>query len=236
VANDTQLPYLSLQPGLVSTVGKTFLDPSFMWDQVAGLLGNLGLTAGISFEGGPAPDTTLLDYEVSEPAKVPAAVPTIAISRTDGSIAVDNAPLPLTAIKNLFGVDLAGMILPQMQTLAGVETASFVIAPGGLTVGVNGSEATLTWDKKLRDNLVTFGMGTFMQGRKIDLTTLKESGVGAMFPSLKNLPDTLEVGMARILLDVLTNYELGANITLQEEPLPPAYLDSLVAMLPTANQ
>ncbi len=235
VVNDKQLPYVALEPELVATVGNTFLDPNFMWGDVAKLLGNLGLTIAVSSEGGPAPDLSLAEYDVTPAKNVPAAVPAVAVSRADGGIAINNATVPLTLIKNLFGVSVADTVLPQLQALAGVESAQLVVAPDGLTAGVNGSKATLVWDKERRDNLVTLAMGIFLQDKEIDLTSVKESGVAAVFPSLRNLPRTLEVGMARALLDAATSFQLGANITVQDEQLPAAYLDSVAAMLPAVK-
>jgi hypothetical protein len=235
VVNDKKMPYLTLEKELVSTIGTTFVNKDFAWGDVADILGNVGLTVAVMGEGGPAPDLSLAEYDATPAKRAPGTVPAVTICRADGGIAVNNATVPLTLLKNLFGVSVADVVTQQVQVLTGVNSAELLVAPGGLTAGVNGSEATLVWDKELRDNLVTLAMGVLLQDKEIDLTTVKESGVAAVFPALRNLPRTLEVGMARTLLDALTNFELGVNVTLQDEQLPAAYLDSFAALVPAVS-
>jgi len=236
VVNNEQLPYITVGQDLVATIGNTFIGGDLMWDQLAGVLGNLGFSVGIASQGGPAPDLSLAQYEATPGRRLAMAVPQVTVSRADGSIAVNGAPVPLGLIQNLFGVQVADTIRTQVQALAGVQSAEVVLGPDGLTAGVNGAQAHMVWDDQLRDNLVTLVMGVLLADREIDLTPFKDSGVAAVFPALRNLPRTLEVGMVRTLLDVVNQIDLGVEINVQDEPLPPAFLDTFAAqLLPSAN-
>ena len=231
VVNNQQLPYITMQSELVSTIGNTFVGGNLPWDELSGVLGNLGFDVGIMSQGGQAPDLSLAEYDAVPGRRMAMAVPKVTVSRADGSIAVNNAPMPLALVQNLFGVQVADTIRQQVQALTGVQTAEVVMGPAGVTAGVNGAEAYLVWDDDLRDNLVTVAMSILLADREIDLTPFKESGVGAVFPALRNLPRTLEVGMVRTLLDVLTQMDLGVEVDVQDDPLPPAFLDTFAAQL-----
>ena len=151
--NNEQLPYITVGQDLVATIGNTFIGGDLMWDQLAGVLGNLGFSVGIASQGGPAPDLSLAQYEATPGRRLATAVPQVTVSRADGSIAVNGAPVPLGLIQNLFGVQVADTIRTQVQALAGVQSAEVVLGPDGLTAGVNGARP-MVWDDQLRDNLV----------------------------------------------------------------------------------
>jgi len=229
VINDTPYPYLTIESGLAANAGNLFLDPSIPWGQVAGILNNVGFTVTVAPQGSTPPDVATLEYQ-AQPAEALAAVDTrLTISRADGAIAVDGQTLPINLVERLVGVSVLEPVRAQVASLTGVETVALSMSPAGVTLGLNGSSATLAWDDDLRDALVNLASKLALRGREIDLTPVTESGLAAIAPALRRLPGKLEVGMIRTLVAVVNQIDFSIEIELQDEPLPPSFVESAAA-------
>lgn len=227
--NDTPYPYLTVESAFVANVGDAFLGAGMPWGQIADILTNVGFTATVAPEGGATPDLTTLEYQ-AEPAEALAAVDTrLTISREDGSIAVNDQTLPIDLLERLVGVSVLEPVRAQVASLTNVDTAALGLDPAGVTVGLNGGSAHLVWDDTLRDSLVNLAAKLALRGTEIDLTPVTESGLAAIVPALQRLPGKLEVAMIRTFVAVINQIDLSIAVELQDEPLPPSFVDRAAA-------
>ena len=214
--NDTQMPYLELGEGFLSGVGPVVGAAGGMLKGADTLLGNSGLTLLVYSEGNPQPDVSLLKYDSDPGRRLFSVVPKVTVSKKDGGVAIHGGTLPLGVIEGLTGIPISELVRQNTEMYAkGIDSAGVVLGPGGLTLSVNGGNAQLGWDDRLRDNLVELA-GNLLLGE-----TQMGGGVGG---ALSTLPVRIEKRALRGFLGLLNALELGIQLDLEEESLPAGFL------------
>ncbi|MBM3187992.1 MAG: hypothetical protein FJZ90_04625 [Chloroflexi bacterium] len=214
--NDTQMPYLRIGDGFLPGVAPVVGADSAILKGAESVLGNTGLTLLVMSEGGPKPNISLLDYDAAPGRRLFSVVPELTVSRGTGDVALFGATIPMGVIEGLTGLPISQLVRQNAEAYAkGIDEATVVFGPRGLTLSVNGGDAQLGWDNRLRDNLVDLA-GNVLLGE-----TEMDRGIGG---ALSTLPLRIEKRALRGFLGLINAFELGVKLELQDEPLPPGFL------------
>ena len=209
LVNDQQMPYVELEAGFLTSAAPAMNMDAALLGQADATLQNSGLTLIALTEAGSKPDLAGLDYQAKPPKRWAGAVPKLTVSREDGSVALFGATLPLDILEGLFGIPVKAPVQQAVSQMQGIDAATVAMSPAGVRVSLNnGGNARLHWDDRLRDNLVNLAI------KYLESEAAKQAGI--------YLP--VKGRTIRGVLGLVNNFEVGADVILQDEALGGGFL------------
>jgi len=147
-----QLPYLSLEPGLVETATTSLVGPG-PWRAMEQALANLRLGVSISVSGSQ-PSNPLAFTPVEREKPVAVFYQKLAVDSTGNpALVIADHFERLTGILQLAGIDAPSQLYPWLLGYANVDEMGASLLPGGIDLFLNGKSASLVWTDEMLNNL-----------------------------------------------------------------------------------
>jgi hypothetical protein len=205
-AGGKPLPYLEIGEGFIPAAG-AIAGPALPLDALAPILNQANLEVNVVAEGGTAVAVPT-DYVVS-PTK-PFMDIIIPIKVGPNGVTFWGEPLPLGMLSAMMGTDLKGTVgTTYGQYKDQVQSASLRFGPGGLDLGLNGTNMALKWDKELRDNL-------------LDLVLEQGPAMGI------SLPSNIGGISLKTLVGMINNEEFGFDLEMTDQEIPRGFLETIL--------
>ena len=119
-------------------------------------------------------------------------------------------PLPLGILGAMMGTDLKGTVGTSYEQYKDqVQSASLLLGPGGLDLGLDDTDMALRWDKLLRDNL-------------LDLLLEHGPAMGITLPS-----NVAGISL-KTLVGMINNEEFGFELEMTDQEIPQGFLETIL--------